>query len=273
MVVTLRQLPFLSGVIAPHEVARPSSLLTIGHQRLTAPHVDGMRMNVHSHQLIVCPMNAAPPALSERHVRILDAAERIFARSGIHTATINDVALEAGMSAGNLYRYFPSKEAIVAGLAERDRMAIAADFARLSEEPATLESLEALGRRHLVDEPREKPMMTLQIWAEASRNPAVAVLCRSVEGAVGYGLQSFIQRAKAEGSVPADLDDGKFISGAFMLVDGYMRSRATMADYDAEAGAELLFRCLRILSQTLLTEPMSGLAVAAGDARSHLETK
>lgn len=198
-------------------------------------------------------MHAPAQNLSERHIRILDAAERIFARAGIHTATINDVAAEAVMSPGNLYRYFPSKEAIVAGLAERDRMAIAADFASLTEGPATLDMLEALGRRHLVDEPREKAMITLQIWAEASRNPSVATLCNSVESEVYHGLQTFVRKAKETGELPVELDEAQYIAATFMMVDGYMRCRATQPDYDASAGAELLFRCLRIFGQTLLT--------------------
>ena len=48
---------------------------------------------------------------------------------GFHRTTMQDVAAEAGMSPGNLYRYFPSKDAIVAGLAERDRARVMADFA------------------------------------------------------------------------------------------------------------------------------------------------
>lgn len=196
-------------------------------------------------------MEATAPALSERHVRILDAAERVFARAGIHTATINDVAAEAAMSPGNLYRYFPSKEAIVSGLAERDRMAIAADFARLTEAPASIGDLEALARRHLVDVPREKAMITLQIWAESSRNPAVAMLCSSVESEVYAGLQKFVRSAKQSGELAADLDEAQYIAASFMMVDGYMRFRATQREFDAEAGANLLFRCLRLFGQSL----------------------
>ena len=49
----------------------------------------------------------------ERRERILEAAERAFAAHGFHAATMQHVAEAAGMSAGNLYRTFPSKEAIV----------------------------------------------------------------------------------------------------------------------------------------------------------------
>lgn len=197
---------------------------------------------------------ATQPATLERRIRILDAAERVFAAEGIHSATMSDVALEAQMSPGNLYRYFPSKEAIVAGLAERDRTEILTDFASLAHGPVTFDALEALGRRHLVDEPRRKMMITLQIWAESTRNPDVAKLCTGVEGAVSQGLQAFVHLAKANGEVPQDLHDEDFILAIFMLVDGFMRLRATKPDFDAAHAADLLFKSIRILAATLKSD-------------------
>ena len=59
------------------------------------------------------PLPSPPEAepVMDRRARILDAAERCFVRSGFHRTTMQDVAAEAGMSPGNLYRYFASKEA------------------------------------------------------------------------------------------------------------------------------------------------------------------
>ena len=59
---------------------------------------------------------------SDRRDEILGAAQRCFVRSGFHGASMQDICAEAGMSPGNLYRYFPSKEALIAG-----------DWNRLSE--------------------------------------------------------------------------------------------------------------------------------------------
>jgi AcrR family transcriptional regulator len=62
---------------------------------------------------------------SDRRNEILEAAQRCFVRSGFHHASMQDICAEAGMSPGNLYRYFPSKEALIAGIAERDRAEVA----------------------------------------------------------------------------------------------------------------------------------------------------
>ena len=63
---------------------------------------------------------------SDRRAEILAAAQRCFVRSGFHGASMQDICAEAGMSPGNLYRYFPSKEALIAGIAERDRAEVGA---------------------------------------------------------------------------------------------------------------------------------------------------
>jgi AcrR family transcriptional regulator len=52
---------------------------------------------------------------------ILQAAARVFARSGYPRATTNRIAEEAGISVGSLYQYFPSKDAIAVELLRRYR--------------------------------------------------------------------------------------------------------------------------------------------------------
>jgi AcrR family transcriptional regulator len=50
--------------------------------------------------------------------RILKAAQDLFHKSGFEAATTREIAQSAGIAAGTLFNYFPSKEAIIAGLAE-----------------------------------------------------------------------------------------------------------------------------------------------------------
>jgi len=46
----------------------------------------------------------------ERRIRIIRTACRLFAEKGYHNATMPDIAQALGMSVGNLYNYFESKE-------------------------------------------------------------------------------------------------------------------------------------------------------------------
>ena len=62
-----------------------------------------------------------------REEAIVAAVNRLLATKGYDAMTVDEVAAEAGMSPGNLYRYFPSKDAIVAGLFSRLKAKYAKD--------------------------------------------------------------------------------------------------------------------------------------------------
>ena len=52
----------------------------------------------------------------EKRTKILDAAARVFARNGFHSAKIGDVANEAGVAHGTVYLYFESKDDLLVSL-------------------------------------------------------------------------------------------------------------------------------------------------------------
>ena len=51
--------------------------------------------------------------------RILASAAKVFVTKGIEKTTIRDVAEEADISAGNIYRYFESKDSLVLTLMKK----------------------------------------------------------------------------------------------------------------------------------------------------------
>lgn len=48
----------------------------------------------------------------EARARILEAAEKQFRRVGYHRTSVVDIAADVGMSPANIYRFFPSRDAI-----------------------------------------------------------------------------------------------------------------------------------------------------------------
>ena len=180
-----------------------------------------------------------PDALSERHARILDAAERCFVRSGFHRTTMQDVAAEAGMSPGNLYRYFPSKDAIAAGLAARDRARLAQDFSILAEAEDFRATFVALIRKHFEEEPRERAVLCLEIWAEATRNPHFAAMTAEFDADVVARLTAVFARAKAQGGVAASVDPRSAALVLSILANGLFVRRAEAPSF--EAGREVGF--------------------------------
>ena len=54
---------------------------------------------------------------AERRAHILAAARRCFVRDGFHGTSMHDLVEEAGVSSGAVYRYFPSKDAVIEAIA------------------------------------------------------------------------------------------------------------------------------------------------------------
>lgn len=70
--------------------------------------------------LVQRPMRAPQQERSRRRVAaLLDAAAEEFAERGYTAATTTNVAARAGVPVGSLYQWFPDKEALLYGLADR----------------------------------------------------------------------------------------------------------------------------------------------------------
>ncbi len=55
----------------------------------------------------------------DTRARIMDAAEALFRRLGFGKTTVADIAAELKMSPANVYRFFPSKNAIIEAICQR----------------------------------------------------------------------------------------------------------------------------------------------------------
>ncbi|WP_293859521.1 TetR/AcrR family transcriptional regulator [uncultured Alsobacter sp.] len=201
----------------------------------------------------------SPEAARQRRDHILEAAERCFVRSGFHRSTMQDVAAEAGMSAGNLYRYFASKEAIVSGLAERDREMLTADFAAMGTATDFLTAFEAVGRKHLIEEPREKAILVVEIWSEASRNPNIAAMCRAFDGEVHNGMRMLFSAAKAAGMISPSTDVDMAAQMMLTIADGLVKRRALEPGFDGERELAMAMTIFRAVFAGLIPTATAGI--------------
>jgi len=181
----------------------------------------------------------------ERRALILKAAERAFVRFGFHAATMGQVAEEAAMSPGNLYRYFPSKEAIVEGLCARNQEERVANFRSLADSPNIFEALSTSLKLHLLSCPPEKARMMLEVWAEGSRSPRIADIGRMVDRDVRAGLIEIFDAAKANGEASPAMDSLFAARLVFTLVSGLFKRLAHETNFDLEAEAEMVLGVLR----------------------------
>ncbi|MEZ5842520.1 MAG: TetR/AcrR family transcriptional regulator [Hyphomicrobiaceae bacterium] len=176
-----------------------------------------------------------PETQAARRAHILDCAERCFARAGFHRTTMAHICAEAGISAGALYVYFDSKEALIEGLCERDRAAFSERFQALAAAPDTLAALAALGRHYFVEEPPHKQRLSVEIGVEATRNPRVGEIFRGVDGYCGQSFRALFERLAAEGRIAPTVDI-ETLSKVFMVIgDGMFWRRAVDPGFDAQA--------------------------------------
>lgn len=174
-----------------------------------------------------------PATQAARRERILDAAEHCFARTGFHRTTIADICREAGISAGALYVYFDSKEALIAGITERDRATLAGQMTELASSSDLLAALGSLGEYYAVEQPRYKQVLCLEIGAESTRNPLIADMFRSVDRFVTESMSALFDRSRAEGRIAPQLDSATIAKVLCVLGDGLFYRRAIEPDFDA----------------------------------------
>ncbi len=137
---------------------------------------------------------------AERNRRlILDVAARVFAERGLG-ATLNDIAHEAGVGVGTVYRRFPDKDALIDALFDV-KFSVLVDLARAAGDAPTAGE----GFRTFLwgaAEARARDRGLAQVLAGARTPGEEANRKRELlHGLVG----DLLSRAQAEGSVRADV--------------------------------------------------------------------
>lgn len=129
--------------------------------------------------------------------RVFAAAERVFARAGLG-ASIEEIATEAGVGVGTVYRHFGSKPALIEALFV-ERIAEAVDgIERCADAPSGREALDATLRLFVGLQSRSRALQEVMVSDAGAR---AAQLRDEVEPL----LTRIIERAKAEGAVRSDL--------------------------------------------------------------------
>lgn len=140
---------------------------------------------------------AAPARPEGRAEAILGIARAVFAEKGFDGASMNDLARAAGMSVGNFYRYFPSKDAIVRALIARDMAEIEATFGRIAESDDPIGALRQ-GIRARIDGAAggRNGALWAEIIAAAARRAEIGEALRAFEAALARLFVQIFARAR-----------------------------------------------------------------------------
>jgi len=171
-----------------------------------------------------------------RREHILDAAEACFVRNGFHRTTMQDLAREAAMSPGNFYRYFESKEALILGWAERERGRGALLVKSLEREGDRRAAFLGVITQYFAAITREAAVLRLDIWSEATRNPAIAAMTERTEAEA----KAWIVDTIAALSTDPACDPAAVYAVLDPLMKGLVVGRALTPDFDTPAAVATL---------------------------------
>jgi AcrR family transcriptional regulator len=163
--------------------------------------------------------------LEARRNQILDAAWDCFSRRGYHQSTMQDVANSAGISAGAIYRYFASKEAVLKAINERqtDRYKELMQGVQ-SEMAGPLDILGAMVQVMIAT--FNDPMFEVNARLEVETRPEVLrnlALKESMAQQLGFmrkELVKLVTEARAAGILKPEVDPETFIVLAMCAYEG-----------------------------------------------------
>jgi AcrR family transcriptional regulator len=133
--------------------------------------------------------------------RILEVAKTAFARSGANTS-LDDVARQAGVGAGTLYRHFPTRDALLEAVYHTEVAKLAAAERELSEKLPPVEALRAwmllfvdyIAEKHII-----APALNTFVGGPSK-------LYESSRAQITGAIEALVKRAIKSGDVRKDLE-------------------------------------------------------------------
>jgi AcrR family transcriptional regulator len=152
-------------------------------------------------------------AAEEKRRLILEAAVRVFARSGFHTSRVGDIAEEAGVAHGLLYHYFSSKDEVLDTIF-REQWGVLVERLQAVEtsgEPAVdqLRHVAAIVLRNY----KHNPDVIRVLVREIARSPEVQARIGELVKPIA-AVERIIVRGQQSGELRADLH-ARFAAVAF----------------------------------------------------------
>lgn len=152
--------------------------------------------------------------IAERRVEIVEAATRVFARHGVAGATMHEIAAEVGLTAGALYRYFPSKDDLLHTILDRCREEHLALLALAAAAPVrgALDAIAGLGAAvwQEFDAPEAPARFAVQLEATlaAARSPGLGDPLRAVHRDILARLTELVRATQATREIDPAIDAG-----------------------------------------------------------------
>jgi AcrR family transcriptional regulator len=165
--------------------------------------------------------------------RILRAASEVFTTRGLH-ATLDDVARQAGVGVGTVYRRFPDKEALVDALFEDKLQALVTEAERALEAQDSWTGLVTLLERAGAMLTGDRGLLEILMYATYGQDRVSRARAR-----MQPVVTRVVERAQRDGKLRADIRPTDVPVIEFMLT--------TAAEYAGQAQPEIWRRYLTLI--------------------------
>ncbi|WP_170177618.1 TetR/AcrR family transcriptional regulator [Thermomonospora umbrina] len=191
-----------------------------------------------------------PEKHRRRREQILGAAVGLFATKGLAKTTTAEICRAAGVSSGNLFHYFPSKQEIFYGIFELEQDEWDALLASAAVDPDPWAGLMRVVDRIAAEafDPM-MPGLIVEVLAQAHRDPRVADLVAESDRRLFRGVAALVERLQKEGSADPGLPVETAARWVVIITDGFHTRGYAEPDRDRDAevavAKEIIARTLR----------------------------
>lgn len=212
-------------------------------------------------------MRRANPDLQQQRVEeIVAAATACFLEKGFHKTSVQDIALRAGLSMGLLYRYFPSKEAIIeaaATTAGREAREHIEHFAQAGDLRQGFRQL-AQALLDVAAIPGYQALLA-EVHAESFRSPTLRRLEQEDVAAMQQAMTAALTQQQRAGRLLPSVDAPALATALLAAIEGLAALAGLQPDKE-----EMPRRAVDVLTELLgaALPPQSPDALASTDAQS-----
>ncbi|MGD9933682.1 MAG: TetR/AcrR family transcriptional regulator [Dehalococcoidia bacterium] len=185
--------------------------------------------------------------VTEEHIEarrrsILEAAARVFGECGIASATMADIAGAAGISAGAIYRYFPSKQDLAHACFKEGAAQIADLWGqRAAESPDPMAAFYSVAAQSFEElrtpEAAAHTRIMLENFLEVTRSgdQPLRDAANSEHRHIIRGLSAMLMAVQASGQLPAGIDTNHLGEALYAFWLGARIVRMLDPEFDTDA--------------------------------------
>ncbi len=178
-------------------------------------------------------MKLSEQKIVDKKAQILEASQACFVRKGFHNTTMQDVCQQAGMSAGNIYRYFDSKEVIIEAFAADELQWMSTAINDVPSSPDMLQAIvDTVYWTATTLMENDKSELIAELFAEAGRNPRINAIYTKFNKQLTQQTCGMLQELEDNKLLRCKHDKALIARILISLVNGLVVNKIVCPDFD-----------------------------------------